>query len=499
MRKIEINTKNLMGKLNKFFLGSVGAGRAGEIMRHVPSKQLDMLLRDAPFKYIRFHGLFHEEMGVVTRGENGKLEFFFGYVDMLFDMLLEKNIRPIVELGLMPECMAKDKEYVFWWKMNKSMPSNIGEWRELISALVRHITDRYGVDEVKKWYFEVWNEPNHRGFFTEYENIDAYFELYDTAALAIKEICNDYRVGGPATAGMVWINEFIAHCAENNIPADFVSSHSYGIKGDFDPEGKAIVYLPSVEKVSNEIRVYGDICHKNGLEFLVTEWSSSFSPTDFIHDSYFNASYIIHNIKRSEGYADMMSYWTYTDIFEENGIPTRPFHGGFGLININTIPKSSYYAYKFLADLYDNEIFCDDECCYATSSNGNVRLLLWNIKKPDGDRTDNRAYFGSNPAQKRIDDATLKISGLEDTCKYTVAVKSIGRGKCDAYTEYLCRGAKDNLSREETVEIIEASKPVEKIFSAMSDENGTLVLSLEQWENGADFVQISKTEKPLQN
>ena len=493
MRKIDINAKNIKGKLDKFYLGCIGAGRAGEVMRHVPSKQLDMLLRDIPFGYIRFHGLFHEEMGVVKRSESGKLEFFFGYVDMLFDMLIEKNIRPIVELGLMPDCMAKEKEYVFWWKMNKSMPRDVGEWRELIFALVRHITERYGEDEVKKWYFEVWNEPNHPSFFTEYKNINAYFALYDAAAFAIKEVCKDYRVGGPATAGMVWINEFIAHCAENNVPVDFVSSHSYGIKGDFDPDGKAIVYLPNAEKVSNEIRIYGDICHKNELEFIVTEWSSSFSSTDFIHDSYFNAAYIIHNIKRSEGYADMMSYWTYTDIFEENGIPTRPFHGGFGLININSIPKASYYAYKFLASLYEDELFCDDECCYATSSNGSVRLLIWNIKKPDGDRTDDRAYFGSNPAQKKIDRVTLKISGFDGAHAYTVSVKSIGHGKCDAYTEYLSRGANDDLSREETAEIIEATKPIENSFSMLSDENGTLVFSLDQWENGVDFIEIRKT------
>ena len=130
--------------------------------------------------------------------------------------------------------MAKDREYVFWWKMNISMPRLVSEWEELVEAFVSHLTHRYGKEEVKKWYFEIWNEPNHPAFFTEYEHIDEYFRLYDAAARAVKRVNSEYMVGGPATAGMKWIEEIIDHCREKEIPLDFISSHNYGVDGDYD-------------------------------------------------------------------------------------------------------------------------------------------------------------------------------------------------------------------------------------------------------------------------
>ena len=489
MRTIKADLQNEKGNLNRFFSACIGAGRAGEVMRHIPMKQLIQMQKECPFRYIRFHGIFHEEMNVVHRDENGKLSFCFQYIDMLLDMLLENHIRPIVELGLMPDLMAKEKEYVFWWKMNKSMPKDISEWYSLVDAFVRHVTYRYGEEEIKKWYFEVWNEPNHKGFFTEYTNINAYFELYDAAALAVKNINSAYRVGGPATAGMQWIPEMIAHCRENNMPLDFITSHSYGIKGDFDPEGNAIVYIPNVDKVSNEIRVHGEYCKKEGYPLIITEWSSSFSPTDMIHDSYYNAPYLLRAIKRSEGYADMFSYWTYTDIFEENGPPTQCFHGGFGLFNMNSIPKPTYYAYTFLHRLGDTELICDDENAYVCKSENATQVLLWNIKKPETNEG-NRKYFARPLPAAMLEDTAIVIDGYEPNRTYAVTVETIGYHSGDAYNAYLEGNFTELPTREETAKLIEQSKPKKKTLSVTADEKGTLSFAVPQMENSADLIII---------
>ena len=489
MRTIKADLQNEKGILNRFFSACIGAGRAGEVMRHIPMKQLIQMQKECPFRYIRFHGIFHEEMNVVHRDENGKLSFCFQYIDMLLDMLLENHIRPIVELGLMPDLMAKEKEYVFWWKMNKSMPKDISEWYSLVDAFVRHVTYRYGEEEIKKWYFEVWNEPNHKGFFTEYTNINAYFELYDAAALAVKNINSAYRVGGPATAGMQWIPEMIAHCRENNMPLDFITSHSYGIKGDFDPEGNAIVYIPNVDKVSNEIRVHGEYCKKEGYPLIITEWSSSFSPTDMIHDSYYNAPYLLRAIKRSEGYADMFSYWTYTDIFEENGPPTQCFHGGFGLFNMNSIPKPTYYAYTFLHRLGDTELICDDENAYVCKSENATQVLLWNIKKPETNEG-NRKYFARPLPAAMLEDTAIVIDGYEPNRTYFVTVETIGYHSGDAYNAYLEGNFTELPTREETAKLIEQSKPKKKTLSVTADEKGTLSFAVPQMENSADLIII---------
>ena len=490
MRKISADIQNEKGTLNRFFSECIGAGRAAEVMRYIPMKQLQQVQKECPFRYIRFHGIFHEEMDVVRRDENGKLSFCFQYVDMLFDSLLEIGIRPLVELGLMPEVLAEKKAYVFWWKMNTSMPRDIREWEMLIEAFLQHITKRYGEDEINQWYFEVWNEPNHKSFFTEYQNIEAYFTLYEAAARTVKKVNPAYKVGGPATAGMQWIREFIAYCKENAVPLDFITSHSYGIKGDFDPDGNAIVYIPSVDKVSNEIRYWGEVCKREELPLFITEWSSSFSNTDPIHDSYYNAPYVLRAIKRSEGFANLFSYWVYTDIFEENSPPRKPFQGYFGLINVQSIPKPTYYAYTFLHGLGDTELFCDDEDCYACRSENAVQILLWNIKKPET-KEGNRKYFARPLPAKRIDDTEIMLCGFEPNKAYAVTVETIGYRSGDAYNAYLEGKLTELATREETEALIEASKPKKKIFSVSADENGVLSFSIPQTENSADFVTVT--------
>ena len=489
MRTITANIKNEKGPLNRFFSECIGAGRAAEVMRYIPMKQLQQVQKECPFRYIRFHGIFHEEMDVVRRDENGNLSFCFQYIDMLFDSLLEIGIRPLVELGLMPDVIAEKKEYVFWWKMNISMPKIMEEWEMLIEAFLRHITYRYGEEEIKNWYFEVWNEPNHKSFFTEYQNISAYFKLYESTARTVKKVNPDYKVGGPATAGMQWLKELIEHCRTHNVPLDFITSHSYGIKGDFDPEGNAIVYLPNVDKVSNEIRHWGEICKKEGLPLFITEWSSSFSNTDPIHDSYYNAPYILRAIKRSEGFADIFSYWVYTDIFEENSPPRKPFHGGFGLINVQSIPKPAYYAYTFLHQLGDTELLCDDKDCYVCTSENAVQVLLWNIKKPET-KEGNRKYFARSLPAREIEPTEISISGLTPYAKYSVTVQTIGYRSGDAYNAYLDGNFTELPTREETELLKEAAKPKETAFSVCSDEKGSLTFSIPQMENSIDFLTI---------
>ncbi len=489
MRKIYADTAREKGRLDRFFAKCIGAGRAGEVMRYVPMEQLKTVQCECPFKYIRFHGIFHEEMNIVHRGADGKLSFCFQYVDMLFDSLLELGIRPVCELGLMPFALANGEKTVFWWKMNICMPKDINEWASLVEAFVRHVTERYGEDEIKRWYFEIWNEPNHKNFFAEYQNINAYFELYDSAARAVKSVCTDYRVGGPATAGMVWIKEFIAHCRENGVPLDFITSHSYGVKGDFDEDGTAITVMKNIDKVSDEMRHYGKFCHEEGLPLIVTEWSSSYSSTDPIHDHYFSAPYILRAVKRSEGFVDMLSYWTYTDIFEENGPLTEAFSGCFGLLNMQSIPKPAYHAYAFLASLGDTQLLCDDENAYVCKSEKGVQILFWNTSVPEYP-VNNKRYFKASVSNNNIGDALIRIDGLCADREYRVRVRTVGCGKGDAYTAYMAAGSPKELSLALTRMLTEKAQPEEKEILSRTDENGTLSVVLPQRENQADIVEI---------
>ncbi len=490
MRTITTDIRQQKGKLNRYFSKCIGAGRAAEVMRYQAFEQLRQIQREIPFEYIRFHGLFHEEMGIVRRGANGKLVYNFQYVDLLFDSLLAIGIRPVVELGLMPDILGSEQKYVFWWKMNISMPKDIREWSELVEKTVRHFTYRYGEEEVKTWYFEVWNEPNHRGFFAESQNIEKYFELYDSAAHAVKSVCEEYRVGGPATASIGWIPEIIAHCQENNVPLDFVSSHNYPGRVAFDPDGTRQVYLMPLDELTDGFCQKGALCHQKGYPFLITEWSASASPRDSVHDSYFSAPLILRAIKQCEGSVDMFSYWAYTDIFEETGLPPKPFHGGFGLLNVQSLPKPSYYAYTFLHKLGETEIFCADEDTYVCTKEGEVQVLFWNYVHPENQDAPNQVYFARPLPAQKIEDVKIEIDGLEPEKVYTVTTETIGYHSGDVYNAYLEGNFTELPTQAETAALIEKSKPRKTVTEHKTDQNGKLCLVMPQHENEAVLLLV---------
>ena len=486
--KADINTKK--GSLNRYFAKCIGAGRAAEVMRHEAYEQLRTIQAECPFEYIRFHGLFHDEMGLVNRREDGSLFFNFQYIDILFDSLLDIGIRPVVELGLMPGELRSGDDTVFWWKMYKTPPKDFSEWGAVIEALVRHFTARYGKNEIDKWFFEVWNEPDLESFFRSDDRMNDYFKIYESAARAVKRVDPDYKVGGPATAGLRWIPEFIAFCRENEVPLDFISGHYYCLKGDFDADGKVRLVMNDHSYLSGMINKIGRQCHVEGYPLYMTEWSASYSSRDPVHDSYFSAPFILEIIKQCEGNADMMSYWVYTDIFEEVGIGQTPFHGGFGLINLQSLKKPAFHSYRMLAELGDEEIECNDKSAYVCRKGDEVEVLFWNsvILKQDAPNVD---FFTRPLPSKQIEDAMVSLSGFEANKTYSITIETVGYKMGDVYNAYLDMHLTDTPTREETVALKEASKPQYTSFSIVSNAEGLIEFTLPQTENQVDFVKIS--------
>nr|MDA3927548.1 hypothetical protein [Prolixibacteraceae bacterium] len=335
-RLINIDFSNEKGALNKMFNECVGAGRANEGLRADWQQQLAYVKKECGFRYIRFHGLLTDDMGIYKEDREGNPQYNYMYVDALFDFLQSINITPFVELGFMPNALASGKETIFWWKGNVTPPKDYDKWGALIENLVQHFTDRYGEEEVKKWYFEVWNEPNLTpGFWTG--TMEDYFKLYKYSALAVKKVNQEYRIGGPGTAGAAWEPEMIDFCVKNDVPIDFVSAHSYGVnQGYLDEYGNSGTVL-----APQEFAVSGDVLQsrkeisesaKPDLELHYTEWSASYTPSDPIHDSYHEAAYVLQKMKQVGDAAQSMSYWVFTDIFEESAPRFEPFHGGFGML-----------------------------------------------------------------------------------------------------------------------------------------------------------------------
>ena len=373
--------------------------------------------------------------------------------------------------------------------MYNTPPKDHGEWGEVIESLVRHVTERYGKAEIEKWCFEVWNEPDLDSFFRSDDRMNDYFKIYESAARAVKRVDPQYKVGGPATAGLRWIPEFIEFCKGNCVPLDFISGHYYCLKGDFDADGKVRLVMNDHSYLSGMINKVGKQCRAEGYPLLMTEWSTSYSSRDPVHDSYFSAPFILQIIKECEGNAEMLSYWVYTDIFEEVGIGQTPFHGGFGLINIQSLKKPAFYAYKMLNQLGDDQLLCDDKSAYICRKDDEIEALIWNsvILKQDAPNVE---FFTRPLPAKQIDDVTVTLSGFTPCRQYTVTVETVGYKMGDVYNAYLDGNFKDTPTREETRALAEASKPKTTSFAVTSNSNGVIEFTLPQTENQVDLVKI---------
>ncbi|WP_243347699.1 GH39 family glycosyl hydrolase [Parabacteroides sp. FAFU027] len=456
-RVINVDYSAEKGPMNTMFKQCVGAGRANEGLRADWQQQLAYVKKACDFKYIRMHGLLTDDMAVYKEDSKGNPEYNFQYVDVLYDYLLSIGIKPFVELGFMPSALASGNQTIFWWKGNVTPPKDYKKWEELIRALTQHFTERYGAEEVKTWYFEVWNEPNlSPGFWTGTQ--EEYFKLYKYSAQAIKSVNPEYKVGGPGTAGAAWESEMIAYCTKNNVPIDFISTHSYGVsQGFLDEYGNSGTVLSK-----DPMSVSGDVLQsrkeiasstKPNLELHYTEWSSSYTPADPLHDSYHEAAYILEKVKQVGNAANSMSYWVFTDIFEEPGPRFTPFHGGFGLLNTQGIAKPAFYAYQFMNKLGKSELKNTDTRSWASKNdNGGIQLLFWDFTYTLPDSTNNQVYYIRDLPAKEKGKVKVNMTNLPEGT-YTLEIFKVGYRSNDAYTTYLDMGRPKQLSRQQVEEI----------------------------------------------
>lgn len=387
----------------------VGAGRANEGLRATWQEELETAHHYGGFQYVRFHGIFHDDMFVYREDKQGNPIYNFQYIDDVFDRMLAKGVRPFVELSFVPSELAIVKNTTFWWHANGSPPSDYNKWADLVRHTTEHWVARYGIDEVRNWYFEVWNEPNLTDSFFRGTQ-QQYFDLYKITAQTIKKVDPALRVGGPATSNYrldedalkqaqasgkafdpmaipwkpIWIEDFLQYCKANNLPVDFVSTHPY--PQDFaieDPNTpRKSEFRRGIDSTRDDLRTLRRIIDASAYphaEIQLTEWSSSPSPVDHSHDSLAAAAFIAKTNLESIGLVDSLSYWVFTDVFEENRKTDSVFHGGFGLINYQQIVKPAFHAYRFMNELGD-ELLSQTEGAIVTreKASGRITALAYN-------------------------------------------------------------------------------------------------------------------------
>jgi len=478
------------------------AGRAAEGLRDEWRWQLRAVQQKIGFSYIRFHGLLHDDMMIYREEADGTPVYNWQYLDSLFDFLLEVGVRPFVELGFMPSALRSDEKTVFWWKGQISPPRDMARWRELVSALVRHCINRYGLQEVRQWYFEVWNEPNLHDLFWSGSQAD-YFALYQATAQTIKAIDPHLRVGGPATSNFdpdgraPWVEEFLAYCAEHALPLDFISTHPYPNSWPMDSGGNQRMAYRDAKSTCQDLhwlRNTVDASVFPGIEIQLTEWNSSPSPRDLVHDTAFMAPFIVQNLVWGRGLVDSLGFWTFTDVFEENAAGDTIFHGGFGLINGQGLKKPAFHAYRLLSKLGGEEVAAGDNYIVTRSADA-IQVLLWNYCHytdafANGDRsqlTEHDRYrifadHGPLPFKLTVDG----LAGARWKCTHSTLDRTHG----SVYDAWLAMGAPANPTPDELAYLERQSGPTLQVSWCEGQE--TLQQDISVAPHGVVLVELQR-------
>ncbi len=362
-----------------------GSGRASLSLRESYREDLRAVKQVTAFRYVRFHAILHDELGVYNEDEHGNPVYNFAYIDQVYDGLLKNGVRPVVEIGFMPKKLAfnPDALHPFWYKQNVSPPKRIERWDDLMTALGRHLVDRYGIDEVAQWYFEVWNEPNI-DFWNGIPREKSYFELYEHTARALKAANPRLRVGGPATAAATWVEPFLKFTSGNHVPVDFVSSHGYAdepaerLIGPGEKAGMDEVVCRAIGKVRNQI----DASDTPKLPLLWTEWNVP--GMHQLRDTAYVGPALANTVRQCDGLVDALAFWTFSDVFEENGPIKKPFEGHFGLRAEGGINKPSFYDFALLHRLGNQRLQVNrDDMIVTRGANGSLVIAAWNLTEPE--------------------------------------------------------------------------------------------------------------------
>ena len=379
---VVIDTQAESHPLPHFWEHMFGSGRAILSLRDSYRQDLREVKAVTGMQYIRFHAIFHDETGVYDEDAQGKPVLNFSYIDQIYDGLLQNGVRPFVELSFTPKKLAsKDALHAFWYKQNVAPPKDYAKWDELITQFTKHLVDRYGIDEVSQWYFEVWNEPNI-DFWAGDPKQPTYFELYDHTARAIKSVTTRLRVGGPATAQAAWADVFIKHCADNKVPVDFVSSHVYGndkaedVFGTHDQIPRNRMVCRAVAKVHDQIRASA----MPNLPLIWSEFNASYANEPDVTDAPYMGPWLADTIRQCDGLVNEMSYWSFSDVFEEQGVVKQPFYGGYGLIAADDIPKPAFNAFLLLHRLGEQRLaMSSDDVLVTKRADGSLVIAAWNL------------------------------------------------------------------------------------------------------------------------
>lgn len=498
--------KSYFNKLSKYWNKITSIGRASLCLRHEVRRQIELAQEDIGYEFIRFHGIFSDEMMVYKEDNNGNPIYNWVYVDEIFDFFQRINLKPFIELGFMPEALASKSQHAFLWNANVSYPKSLKKWTDLVCAFINHCVDRYGIKEVKTWYFQIWNAPDLPEVFW-FESKEKFFNFFKSTYAAIKNIYKDIKIGPPSLLPLnkfQWLNDFLKFCQSNFIELDFIACNIYAYT---DPKNTSLplqlfnrpnefLALNAENFLMDSILEAKELLKKYSVTspIFVTEWNLSPYTNDYNRDTCFLSSYITYNIVNNIDNIPILTFWSLSDIIEEGLTESKLFHGGLGLLTYSRLKKPSYNAFSLLSKLGDDIVERGTDYI-VTSKGNNYQILLYNFVYFDelfmsGDKSlldyHNRYNIFKNSNINKDINLILSLPGGY----YRIKRWNLNRNSGSTFDAWQSMGAPEQIQSD--VYDYLKSKEIPEIKISTEDVTNELIISDSIPPHGILLIEIDK-------
>lgn len=502
---IQCDARRPTGRYHRSCVRIAAIGRAYEGLLTHTQEALRRAQREIGFTHLRFHGIFNDDMMIVGADSAGVLRYSWRSPDMLIDFMLSIGLRPFFELTYMPRLLASGPESVFAWRGNITPPAELAAWRRLVFSFVAHCVDRYGRDEVGRWLFEAWSEPDMPGVgWTGTEQ--SFYAFYAETALAVKEACPEAKVCGPSVGAIgiaqrAWTSGFMEYCRQHHVPVDLFSFHAYPELLDAadlpeemqranmlrmaPQDGRDMLRGPDYvcEQIGEIRRQLGDM----GMPLVGTQWNLTMIPFNPISDTPFAGTALIETAISCDAENVQLARWTLTDYIEEQrALPKQEFHGGFGMMTAAGVRKPTYWAMWALAQLGD-AILTKGPHAIVTRKGSALQVLFYH--HPKAARAYELAYARGIDVQPDPIDLALSIRG--GSGRYRARRYLFDPALCDARTLWLALGLGDSDDTECFAYLSERAQPLRREESLQAGAGGALQLSSTLAPCGFELVTLA--------
>lgn len=484
VEEIAVDLNGRKQRLTKHWKRMINAGYASDLLNGGLREELTLIQRNIGFEYIRVKGMLDDDMCLLRLDIHQQPVVNFTYVDDVLDFILSIGAKPMIELGHMPEMLARDPRHVSMRAAITSYPKNVDHWERLIVDFMEHLDRRYGTDRVRQWLFSPWLTVDYIDFGTF--TMEEYERIYTASHRAIKSVCKDFLTCGPGCIDhKKYMRQALRMFVKNDCVPDIITFRSFasvapeaensGLKLISNNEsfylavnGDENVLYHSVREIHAMLREEG----LGGLPLVLEEWSNNIWQRDLCNDTCYKSAYLFKNILENNSHLNGIGYFSTDDRLNE--VPPSPdlFHGGFGLFAKGGIPKSAYRAMELLAQMGDR-LLKHGEGYYITRNDREVQIFLYNCCHYDmlyryrhtANMTKTDRYRVFNPKEPQAFHIQLDNAkpGKYRIRRYSISPSAGG----SSYDAWVHMGAPDPLSKEEAALLHHLSHPDYRVETAV--------------------------------